>query len=241
MRWAPLCLVLLGLAGTGHAQVISGTLREAESRAPLRGGVVSLLGRDSVAVSEARTDSAGAFSLALPGAGAFRLRASLAGYRAAVSPVLHLGARDTLEVEFTLARDTVVLEPLVVRARSRRLTGAARRFYDRARTHAGSGTFITRDEIDRVNPLRATDLLRRIPGVQATPLPGGNHVTVRGGCLPTVYVDGTRVHGYRSIDDLVHPMELEGVEVYRSPHEAPPAYTGMHAGCAVVLLWTRVE
>lgn len=240
MRCAILLLALLAFATSGAAQIVSGTLVETGSATPLRGGTVSLLDDDSVRVAESRTDSLGAFTLIIPGAGKFRLRAEHAGYLAATSPVLSLGSLDTLQVEFSLARDVVVLEPLVVKARSRRLTAAARRFYDRASNNTG-GTFITREEIERSHPLRTTDLFRSIPGVQTTPMLGGSNVTVRGGCRPTVFLDGTRVNGYRSIDDLVQPMNLEGVEVYRAAHQAPVEYGGLQAGCAVVLLWTRIE
>lgn len=240
MRCALLLLVLLALPRAGDAQVISGTLVETESLTPLHGGVVALLDQDSATVAESRTDSVGAFFFTIPRGGSYRLTAAQTGYRTAASPLLTIGSRDTLEVEFSLARDVVMLDPLVVKARSRRITSAARRFYDRAEIRAG-GTYITREEIEKAHPLRTTELFRSIPGVQTTPMMGGNHVTVRGGCRPTVFIDGVRVNGYRSIDDLVEPMDLEGVEVYRAAHGAPVEYGGMQAGCAVVLLWTRIE
>jgi hypothetical protein len=240
MRTILVVLGLLASATASRAQVISGTLLEADSRAPLRDGRVTLLDRDSAAVGRVRTDSAGAFLFSLPRGGSYRLLAGQVGYRETISPRLTIGALDTLQVEFSLARDAVVLDPLVVTARSRRLTPAAQDFYYRA-THSLAGDFITRAEIERVHPLRTTELFRRIPGVQTSPLPGGNSVTIRGGCRPTLYVDGVRVDGYRSIDDLAQPLELEGLEVYRSPDQAPPQYTGMRAGCAIVLLWTRIE
>jgi hypothetical protein len=70
---------------------------------------------------------------------------------------------------------------------------------------------------------------------------GGNSVLIRGTCRPSVYVDGVQVIGYRSIDDLAQPLELEGVEVYRSAYQAPVEFTGLRAGCAVILIWTRIE
>lgn len=241
MRHALILLLgLLASASTLRAQAISGTLLDADSRAPLPGGVMTLIGADSAVLAQSPTDSAGAFSFTLPGRGSYRLRAAQPGYHAATSPALSIGASDTLQVEFSLARNIVVLEPLVVRARSRRLTSAARRFYERAESSA-FGTFITRAEIERTHPLHTTDLFRRIPGVNTTPVLGGQAVTIRGSCRPTVYVDGVRVDGYRSIDDLVQPLDLEGLEVYRAAHEAPVEYTGFRAGCAVVLIWTRIE
>jgi hypothetical protein len=236
-------LVLFGVlasAPTAHAQVLSGALLEAGSESPLADGLVTLLTEDSVVIAQLWTDSVGAFSFTLPRDGSYRLRGEQFGYRRATSPALHVGSRDTLEVEFSLARDAVVLEPLVVKARSRRLTTAARRFYDRAES-AAFGTFITRAEIQKAHPIRSTELLHRIPGVQVTPIMGGNEVMIRGNCRPSVYVDGVRINGYRSIDDLVQPLELEGIEVYRSADQAPPEFTGLRAGCAAILIWTRIE
>lgn len=240
MRCAVVSLVLLALAAPARAQVVSGTLLESESRAPLVGGVVSVLGEDSATFVQVRTDSTGGFTFLLPGGGQYWLRAAHEGYQPAMSPRLSLGGLDTLQVEFSLARDLVVLEPLVVKARSRRITQAARRFYDRAENNAG-GTFITREEIERVNPLQTTELLRRIPGAQSTQLMGGNAISVRGGCVPSLFIDGMHVRDYRSIDDYVRPVDVEGMEVYRAAHMAPVEYQGLRAGCAVVLVWTRIQ
>ena len=73
------------------------------------------------------------------------------------------------------------------------------------------------------------------------PVAGGNDVRIRGTCRPSVVVDGVRVQGYRSIDDLAQPFEIEGVEVYRSADQAPVEFTGLQAGCALVLIWTRID
>jgi TonB-dependent starch-binding outer membrane protein SusC len=241
MRRALVLLIgLLASAPALSAQIISGTLIEAESDTPLPGGVMTLLDADSVAVAQLRTDSVGAFSFTLQRRGSYRLRAEQLGFRAATSPALSIGSLDTLRVEFSLARDAVVLEPLVVKARNRRITAAARRFYDRAESSA-FGTFITREDIERTHPIRSTELFNRIPGVHTSPMMGGNSVTIRGNCRPTVFVDGIQVNGYRSIDDLVQPLELEGVEVYRSAYQAPVEFTGLRAGCAIILLWTRIQ
>ncbi|MBW3629194.1 MAG: carboxypeptidase regulatory-like domain-containing protein [Gemmatimonadetes bacterium] len=233
-------LALLATAATAEAQIVSGTLLETQTRSPLSGGVVTLLDQDSAAVARLQTDSLGAFHFTVPRRGTYRLRAESPGYRAATSPALSIGALDTLDVEFSLAHDAVVLEPLVVKARNRRLTPMARRFYDRAKISA-FGNFLTREDIEKFHPVRTTELLRRIPGVQTSPVMGGNVVTIRGGCRPTLYVDGSRIWSYRTVDDLVQPLEVEGVEVYRSADQAPAEYTGMHAGCAVILIWTRIE
>lgn len=235
-----LLIGLLASASAAQAQILSGVLMETDSEAPLPGGVMTLVTEDSAAVAQVQTDSVGAFTFTVPRRGSYRLHAEHFGYRSATSAEVTVGAKDTVEVAFSLARNAVAVEPLVVKARNRRITPGAKRFYERAESSA-FGTFITRDEVARTHPNRTTDLFHRIPGVQTTPMMGGSSVRIRGNCRPSVYVNGTRINGYRSIDDLATPMELEGVEVYRSAHHAPPEFTGLRAGCAVVLIWTRIE
>jgi outer membrane receptor protein involved in Fe transport len=240
MRHLIALLLALAAPSTLGAQIVHGTLMESESRVPIAGGVMTLIDRDSAGVAQVTTDSAGQFTLTVAKAGLYRVHAQRLGFRPVGSQALSIGLRDTVQVEFTLARDAVMLEPLVVKARTRRLTAAARRFYERAESSL-SGTFITRDDIEKAHPLRTSDLFNRIPGVRTTPMMGGNSITIRGNCRPSVFVDGVWMNGYRSIDDLAQPLNVEGVEVYRSAHEAPPQFTGIRAGCAVVLIWTRLE
>ena len=115
MRWSPLILLaLLASPSLLEAQVISGVLLEADSEAPLSAGIVKLLDQSSVEVAQLRTDSAGAFAFILPRRGAYRLRAEYPGLRTTTSPALSVSPPDTVEVEFSLGRDIVVLEPLVV-------------------------------------------------------------------------------------------------------------------------------
>lgn len=241
MRTLPALVFALAIWTTAaHAQTISGTLLESRSRLPIRGGTVTLLTRNSAAVMQQQSDLSGTFSFQLREGGAYVLHAAGAGYLAARSPALNIGAHDTVQVEFSLAKDNVVLEPLVVTARSRRLSMGARDFYARAKQRS-VGSFITRVEIDQARPLLTTELFNRLAGLNTRPIMGGNQVTVRGRCQPTVYLDGVQVHDLRSIDDIAPPSDLEGVEVYRDAHQAPPQYTGLGSGCAAILLWTRLE
>jgi hypothetical protein len=38
-----------------------------------------------------------------------------------------------------------------------------------------------------------------------------------------------------------NPLDLEGMEVYRSAAEIPPEYNATGSACGVILLWTRVQ
>jgi hypothetical protein len=235
-----LLLLLLGILPSPlAAQFVAGRLLDQETGNALPGGTMTLLVRDSVR-GVATTDSTGGFSFRPSGPGQYRLRAERAGYLAALSPEIRIGVTDTLDVEFSLSQEIVVLDPIVVhgrRHRSAMLSGFDQRVKQRM-----MGVFITRDEIERRHPLTATSLLSRIAGVQLAPrnLGDGNYVSIRGGCSPTVWVDGVRVPLMgMSIDDLITPLQLEGIEVYKSAAEAPAEYGGLRGGCAVILLWSR--
>lgn len=65
-------------------------------------------------------------------------------------------------------------------------------------------------------------------------------------CQPLFYLDGTLVSSGmpngRSgtlINDLVHPEDIEAIEVYSNVSRIPPQYNGSSSACGVVLIWTR--
>jgi len=128
-------------------------------------------------------------------------------------------------------------------------------FYDRAK--GGLGTFVTPDQIERANPLRTTDLLRRIPGVRLEPhpewparwivtmtrsgmFPGG--ISAGGGgrrCTPRVIVDDVEMLDF-DVDELA-TQNVFALEVYRSPVQVPPQYGGMGYSCGVIVIWTGMR
>ncbi|HEX7118865.1 MAG TPA: carboxypeptidase regulatory-like domain-containing protein [Longimicrobiales bacterium] len=127
-------------------------------------------------------------------------------------------------------------------------------FYDRERTTTGA--FLDRDQIRTRNAGRVSQLLLVIPGVRVRRTDDGRvAVHMRDGerpsptgetviCWPRVVLDGTvawrgGVGSPAYLDDVVHPAELEGIEVYRSDAELPAVFSGTQSGCGVIVLWTR--
>lgn len=234
LAWAMAASALSG-------QTIQGRLLDSGTGRPLPSASMTLLDEDGARLAATQTDSAGSFLLSAARAGAFQLRAERLGYRTATAPAMELGAGDTLRVEFRLSAEAVLLSPVVVTGQPRRLTGALRDFHERAERRAW-GSFITREEIGSRNPVRTTDLLRTLAGVRLVPTRSGGHaVLLRGGCPARVYLDGIRVRlAGTTIDDLVRPRELEGIEVYPGEAGIPAQYGGLSGGgCGAVLLWTR--
>jgi hypothetical protein len=243
MRRSPLLLVLALLlaARVSAAQSIRGNLVDAETGKPVEAGSVLLLERDStrLAAEAVRTDSAGGFLLTAAKPGPYRLRAERLGYRSSVSPPLVLTEGDTLDVEFRLSTQVVMLKPIVVRGRKHPVFLSA--FYQRAEK-GGFGKYVMREQIERQNPRVTTDILRRIPGILLHPSRTGigNAISVRGGCSPTIWVDGVRVRLFdQTVDEIVLPGELEGIEVYRGGADLPVEYGGVTGGCAAIVFWTR--
>ena len=237
MRHAHMILFLAALTFNVplDAQSLRGRLVEAGTGAVVEGGTMTLLSEDSVPLVTRVTDVQGNFSFAVPGPGTYRLSAERVGYRTAATPMIELEEADSLEVDFRISVDAVLLQPLDVVAHSRRPQGDLGGFYERM--ERGLGVFIGREEIEKRNPLRTSDLLETVAGVQLLRNRWGETVAVmRARCAPQLYMDGVRL-GAGSVN-LVHPIDLEGIEVYRGPAEVPAEFSH-RGGCGAIALWTR--
>jgi hypothetical protein len=234
-----IAMALLLLGSTAGAQTITGKLIDATTGAPVDGATIALL-RDDRAVGSVVTDGDGAFTLRLPGEGVFRLRADRIGYGAALTPAMQLDADDDVALEFRLLPRAVELNPITVISFSDRPPGPDAGFAERARRSLG-GHFITREEIEQRHPIRIADLLATVPGVHLVPDPRGfgERVLLRGDCVPTVFLDGVPIlMADMTIDDLVSPMDVEAIEVYRGPAEMPAEFAG-RGDCGAIAVWTR--
>jgi hypothetical protein len=162
-----------------------------------------------------------------------------------------LAAGRILRKDLELAPPDVTLEP----ARPKELV----RFYDRVA--GGRGRFISRAEIETREPRRITQMIGEIPGTRLALVPGaaggvrdmvwfGRQVrTDEYGrpipCAPALYLDGSRLTDggpgaiAPSLDDLVSPAEVEGVEAYDDADSVPAEFAGSRAGCGVIVIWTR--
>lgn len=224
-------------------QLIDGRLLDEDTDEPIPWGLVRLLwAGDPVATVLSRED--GTFRLVSPRAGTYRLRAERIGYETAESDDLYLQLGDTITIDFRLAVDAVPLDPLTVTASARPwenrtpLAGMDAFFARYARySGTGFGDFVTRDSIkvweDRVQT--TGHMLRWTTHVVRQVEPISGQVTLRGGCEPVYYLNGTEVP-YEAVETLT-PTLLEAVEVYIRP--AIPAELGRGSPCGVVAYWAR--
>lgn len=113
-------------------------------------------------------------------------------------------------------------------------------FEERRSMHHGN--FITRSDFEHDNLRIATDILRRVPGVQIVPTRTGTSVQMTRGagarrCIPQLYVHETPYSG--NFDDFT-PDDIEALEVYVGISEIPPDLITLGRPiCAAIVIWTR--
>lgn len=233
------------VAGTVHGQQeqprtfgVSGTVTDA-GRVPLFD--VEIMALDSGAVPAAargtKTNQRGQFDLGLFPHGRLYLRARRIGYEPwAMLIQVGEGGRPT-SVEIVLLAAPTELENVTVTAASppTKLRG----FYERSRQKRTFARFFDVEQIRRMNPRTASELLRSVPGVSLeSNQSGGNSIRIRG-CQPMVWLDDQRVPG-AELDDLIVPSEIAAIEFYPSSAGIPAQY--LERGnrlCGLILVWTR--
>lgn len=191
-----------------------------------------------VSVSELRSiaDDSGRFALAGLPSGQVTFGVRRLGFESATfSAVLKPGK--THRVTFPLTPSVQSLAE--VKVQDTASTWLAQ-FDQRRSTHRG--TFITRKDFENQNLRIATDILRRVPGVQIVPTRTGTAVAMTRGagarrCTPQLYVHQTPYSG--NFDDFT-PDDIEAIEVYVGISEIPPELITLGRPiCAAIVIWTR--
>jgi len=222
---------------------IAGTITDVESGQPVGGAPIGLNGDPA-----GFTTGDGKFELrtfrAILGA-QNRLTVRRIGYRgqsygfwvADTATVIEL----TLTAEPLAARlpDIVVEGEKMVIGGGRRLAGFERR------RKVGLGHFVTQKDIEKLQPLNISDVLRRIPGVTVFTSGATTTVELRGAgttCYaPAIFYDGVKF----TTDDInfVVPESIVGIEVYRSGTVLPPEFSvgsdGGSSSCGAIVFWTK--
>src|ERR1700741_594986 len=111
-------LAALLLASPLAAQIVEGKVIDRANGMGVGEASVEILRENGRAASRTRTDSLGNFFLAVVEAGQYRIRASRVGYQTSTSLPVEVEARQTVRADMQISRSEVVLDPLVVTARS---------------------------------------------------------------------------------------------------------------------------
>jgi len=214
---------------------ISGRLIDQDSRAPVGGAMVALMGTRFGVTS----DSAGQFSQGGLLAGIYVVQVHAIGYSTA-SWVLRVAPGDAVSQVLELERLPVQLAPVVVERRPGFAEQRMREF-ERRRT-AGRGYFLTEQEIAHANPRTLGDLFRSVPGVrmQCRGSTAGCRLRMARApreCSPDYVVDGFPATYSTSLD--MPTVGIIGIEVYRTLSETPLDFLRTDNVCGTIVIWTR--
>ncbi len=239
-------------AGADEAAGLTGTVRDAGSGGPLADALVVLPEHGVGTYS----DSTGRFAFADLPAGELTVEVRFLGRRSETRTVT-LRPGEVTEVELALAAEAVEVPGLTVEAERRR-RGRMAGFHERRERRRGH--FITRQELAKREGNQLHEVFRRVPGLDVVPcrdVPYGSgspscyvlasgreapSFVQRGPCVPVYFVDGQRTPlselplGINELD----VSDIEGVEVYTGPSQAPTRFSSVAGGrCGVVVIWTR--
>jgi hypothetical protein len=223
-----------------QAQSIRGVVVEAATKKAVPAAGVELLDERGRLLLRSGSDSLGLFTLNPTRAGTYLLRTTHPGFFPHPADTVRLGDAESISIEIRLDRAVIPLEPIVVRARAKGwLEG-----FERRRRAGGFGRFITREDVLKRSASQTSDLLRGTPGLVVTPQRRGPPLLQMRGtsglCQPAIWIDGLYVAQYQggtTLDDVISPQALDGVEIYSSVTAAPIEYrTGT---CGVLLFWTH--
>ena len=214
----------------GEQANVLGRVLHSESRAALPDAVIEMPGLELSASS----DETGRFVFRDIPAGEHVLIVRYLGYVDTTLVALTPHVLNQIEIAINLR--IVPVPDLLVQISAlnapSKLTG-----FHRRRGQAG-GHFITRQEILERDPLRTSDMLRRVPGVQLGRGGDGHRMRIRGrNCHMSYFIDGIRAPGF-NIDNVM-PEAVAGIEIYKGTSTVPPEFRGALTPCAVIVLWTR--
>jgi hypothetical protein len=227
---------------------------------PIAGAQVAVAESDSLYT----TNGEGRFEVTQLPAGRLSVRIRAIGFRPFGAILTLPSGKRLLDTTLVLARAAQVLDSVVVEGKTDRFEAGKMIDVER-REKMGFGKFLKATELH--DPLRGNlDMqLRRFAKMRMAPLCGGRGYGAAAGlrepppirvrcedsstlldCFMAVYLDGA-LHWSPDMGNIVQPpdlskfsvMDLQAVEVYRSPAELPIEFAGPMSGCGVVLLWTR--
>jgi hypothetical protein len=252
---APLLLALTGLRLNAQSAqrtrgAIDGLVTDT-SLVPLDGAIAGILGSPL----EVRTGENGRFRMLGLLPGQYLVAVRRVGY-APISTFLTVAANDTAHASFLLRQIVTELDAMKVKATS--VASALSEF--EARRATGVGQFMTEANIQRLNFVETTGLLRTF---LSTSVRTADVMNTRGfglrECPMRIFIDGVAIAVRDLESDLPRPSDLAGIEVHANSATVPLQYATAGgaraaerasargsranvpggASCGVVLLWTK--
>jgi hypothetical protein len=237
-------------AQAGAQSSIAGRVMSADTKAPVMGAELIVLGQDRKATS----DSAGRFSIRDIKSGNVFLVTRAVGFKPDTAR-LELFEDESISRDISLAASATTLGEVVVRDSARLPVPAKLRAFDERRRAAVGGQFIDSTVIAKWENRKAGDLFSIIRGVDVQRQRGEAYLTgsraapsIRAGvsarpvtCFMDVYLDGAPVALANTMYDIntLGLNHVAAIEVYSSTANVPAQYNRTSRGCGVVLIWTK--
>jgi hypothetical protein len=239
----------LVVGGTSPKRVVvfSGSVTDASGR-PIPNAYIF----DRANAQSVVSDSGGGFRLrSSPVGGIIPLRIRRRGYLAR-DTVLEPGSKNALPLRLILAtageKDSLNVDDIEIGY----FETLDRSGFYRRRSMVPPGVFITADEVGRRDPLRTTELLRDLPGIEIISPEGSSGdddypTSQESGCALALLIAGKSVD-YKTGDStdskeafgaLVPPDLIAGLEVYPVASAMPEELAGTAQGCGMIAVWTR--
>ncbi len=138
-----------------QGQALRGRVVDDSTEVALPDVTVTLL-HGQVVLRRMISDSVGSFFFALPDSGAYGLEAQRLGYETARGDAVRVPGTDTVTVEFRIRMGAILLEPLIISAR----TGYGSTVFNLRMHNWGRGVFMTPEMVDSINPRHPADVFR---------------------------------------------------------------------------------
>ena len=250
-------------------KLLLAVLLPAAAAAQRADSTVTLIGRvrdqvDSGAVAHATINVLGTSLVAVPdGKGQFRIDGIRPGTRELVIRALGyakliqsdgFSGNGVVRRDYYMQRIPHALTEMVVQGRAMRVPHGMEEIYRRGAR--GWGTFITREQIDSLDPIDIKSMLATIPGVYTNDR-GVAFQRCPPSWQPQLWIDGQRVTRFTRLAQLdrnaigpttdpnflnelltgILPRQVQAIEVYTSNASTPAEFMD-RAGCGTIAVWT---
>ena len=201
----------------------------------------------------ARTDSLGAIEIANVAEGLRVARLRRIGFAPAVASIRVATGMNS----FTLRMVANAVQLTGVRIIGGAVVSKRLDDFERRRLSRVPSAVVSREEIDRLAPVKFSRLIRGMAGLvlgdslgsvvamsarglKPTPQTQGRPGIGLVQCVLRVSIDGILMPALYNIDEIV-PSDVHGVEVYFGPARMPPELAGLRTDswCGLVAIWTR--
>ena len=243
-------LILSVQSEHAFAQVFTGQVIEENSRVPVPNAVVELLDTNQERVRTISADEKGYYTIKAPEAKKYYIRVRRIGYVENTGGPFPIGAKDTLNIDFRILKETQVLDEVTVAVESYNKSIVKKRLEQvnfNSRKNKPFGTYFARGEIQEKNLFRFSDLLRGTIGVI---IRDGHIWNARENCPMKVVknglelfspealkLEGTAAFSAFNVDNFINVDRVAGVETYVNQIGQPKQF-GSVSRCGLVLVWT---